>query len=1477
MIKLSPYAKMFYLEWVLNPNSGRYNITIIDELCGDLDVDRLKQAVQRYIQEHLVLHSHIKNVNGELHWFPNNVVKGLEYCEEPATDEELLPYINRLFDLHEDQLCRFKLIRMRSGVHRFVLVFHHIVMDGLSVKSGISDELSNYYNDEYYVTAYSIHQQLEKLSALTNFFDKRLSEEKDQHQAFWAQQLKDIDAVDLSFLKDDKKQYQQTCLARYSLTKKIQFTLNQSILNRLDQLKRQYSISPYYFGFCVFAILLHRYTGNKKFAIPYPFGVKKGIDFIYGAHVNTTLMPFEFCSDTRVLDLFNQIKDFITLSKNGVVNYTEFPTIELFNEHNKHLLQVVFNQTNFRTKTFRFDGVLQKSLHDKFNMYLTNVLAFDQEEIDHVLHYQVSYDNMQMDESLVLTFVDNFKRLFVEILDDLEDGMVNKPIQAYSLLMPNTHQDIVQQVNATKKSFPEAKTICALFEEQVQKNPNNCALVFEDTQLSYKQLDQKAHQLAALIQKKYQCQTNDLVLLCMDRSHHMVIAILAVLKAGCAYVPVAPDLPKKAIFHILKETKAKLILTNELYEEKLTRFVEEGNNRANDSQHLLLIDSLRIQPLMEDCQYRTPIDQCSTDLAYVLYTSGSTGMPKGVMMEHQACVNRIVDMVNVSQITSKDTILFKTNYIFDVSFSDIFAGLFAGACVVITKNVFDMTEITHHLNANAITVVHFTPSQFDIIKNIKGPQLFQSLRVIHFSGEALNSTLLNDIDENIRCINYYGPTEAGEVSAEVMSRDLSNRVTIGFPMANVQLHILDEQLNLVPPGVVGELFIGGIALARGYLNQPQLTHEKFIQNPFQTPNERSNNENGRLYRTGDLARRLLNGNIEYKGRNDFQVKIRGYRIELGEIENQLRAFSGIKQVVVLVKEKEQRKNSVIQEKYLIAYYVSDLPLDTVSMHHYLAERLPEYMLPDVFYQLDALPLGVNGKLNLSVLPVPDLLNDDAYRPPRNVLEEKICASYAEVLGLSEKKIGINDDFFQLGGNSILAIRLIYKLEHYLEIKIADIFKLRTPARIIESSQAAKCTIQQKIDNVVQYYLKSNYSSRDLTVEGKDGAIVEKQARYLQDIKNLKINKNVKKLQNVLLTGATGHLGCHILDKLLSETNYKVYLLVRASSEEVAFNRVAHKFHFYFDLKLEDYKDRLEILAADIQQRDFGLKNAQFSLLVDQIDSVIHCAALVKHYGEYDEFYQANVQTTINLLEFTRIMRGNDFNYISTVGVVIDGYVPQQDYHLSHEDDSAEDFVHGKHFYLQTKYKSELLVSKYRSYGVNGSIYRVGKLGMHSVNYRVQENIDENLCFSHIKTMIHFGMIPEEMSLAEISPVDSTAAAIVKLFDKSELSNCTHHIFNPNMCNVVELFSHYASLNLSKCKLNEFIKAVLDNMQTELMNNNAHLFMLYHLWRQECDEIHSTRMRIAHDKTEAILGELGFHWPPITSEMLIDFVKNATLR
>ncbi|KFF74866.1 hypothetical protein HX13_12840 [Chryseobacterium sp. P1-3] len=505
---------------------------------------------------------------------------------------------------------------------------------------------------------------------------------------------------------------------------------------------------------------------------------------------------------------------------------------------------------------------------------------------------------------------------------------------------------VTEDWNNTGSEYPSDKTIHQLFEDQVVKTPDHIALVYQDIQLSYKELNEKSNRLANFLIGKYNIQPDEIIPLCLERSENMLIAILGVLKSGGAYVPVDPSYPSDRIRHILKDTQARLVIGQENTIEKL----------QDQNVELISLDEVQYKAQLEIQDSDNPITSTKPEnLAYVIYTSGTTGLPKGVMVEHQGVSNLATQFAKTLGLVSKDVknCLWYANYVFDAHVAELFPVITHGHSIYLLdkEKQTDIAALQNYISENDIRIANIPPVL--LTKDYILP-----LEKLMVAGDVTNPQLMALYQkEGVDIINAYGPTEGTVCATLHYYKQDNNSLNIGGPIGNMTSYVLDDTLRPVPVGAIGELYIGGEGITRGYLNRPELTEERFIINPFQSLKEKSEGKNGRLYKTGDLVRWLTNGELEYLGRNDFQVKIRGYRIELGEIENTLVRYPGIRQTAVIAKENKAGL------KYLAGYYVSDSEIESQHLSEYVSASLPEYMVPGVFVHLKALPLTINGKLD----------------------------------------------------------------------------------------------------------------------------------------------------------------------------------------------------------------------------------------------------------------------------------------------------------------------------------------------------------------------------------------------------------------------------------------------------------------------------------------------------------------------------------
>ena len=618
------------------------------------------------------------------------------------------------------------------------------------------------------------------------------------------------------------------------------------------------------------------------------------------------------------------------------------------------------------------------------------------------------------------------QRALEQLAGALESGRSTE-VRALDVLPPAERRELVAEWNETEREYPRQTCMHVLFEQQVARTPSSDAVMFEAESLSYTELNTRSNQLARHL-AALGVGAEMLVGIAMERSLDMVVSLFAVLKTGAAYVPLDPDYPSQRLAYMLDNARPRVVLTH----ERLRSSLPFGD------QHVVAVDAtwFEIARNSGDDLGRT-ID--SNQLAYVLYTSGSTGNPKGVQITHRALTNFLCSMQQDLTIGASDTLAAVTSLSFDIAGLELYLPLLTGARVVIVPRSVsaDGGALVGLLHDRSATVMQATPTTWRLICEAgwTGAPEFQ----IWCGGEAMPRELAAQLVTRGRVTNLYGPTET-TIWSSLHVLAAVDTIPIGHPIANTQLHILDERLELVPPGAVGELYIGGDGLARGYLGRPDLTAEKFLPNPFGM---------GRLYRTGDLARRLADGTIECLGRVDHQVKIRGFRIELGEIEAQLERHASVREGVVVVRE------DVPGDRRLVAYVVGATPvIDLAVLRAHLREALPEYMVPSLYVVLEAIPLTPNGKIDRKALPAPEQPRSGNYESPRTPIEERLAAIWASLLGV--ERIAVDDNFFELGGHSLLATQVLSRVRQAFRVELRS-GRSSKPQRYRDSPTRSECS------------------------------------------------------------------------------------------------------------------------------------------------------------------------------------------------------------------------------------------------------------------------------------------------------------------------------------------------------------------------------------------------------------------------------------
>ncbi|HAU1796579.1 TPA: amino acid adenylation domain-containing protein, partial [Legionella pneumophila] len=920
----------------------------------------------------------------------------------------------RGFDLTKAPLMRFYWITLSPKQRLFVFVNHHLLLDGWSSAILLKHVMAAYQHllEKGSVSSFSCPRYRDYVHWMTQ-------QDREAARDYWTRWLSDVEAG--TALPIQRKRADETL----SATKTVKSALTAEETQQLNNWVKAHGLTMNTLIQGAWGLMLNRYTGQDKVV----FGqVVSGravnlhqIEEQVGLLINTIALKIDIHSNTKGLDYLQSLQNRLAESQ----QYAYVPLSEIQRwagldgrtplvEH----LVVFENYPIDRAGSGSSALAIQETIVKEQTNYRLNLIATPGDR----LSLRIDFDSRCYQE-------DDMRRL-MEHVQNLLWALVKYPdsmVRSYSMLSDRERQRLLVDFNTTERDYPKDKTVHQLFEEQVERTPNHVAVVYEEQSLTYKELNEKANQLAHYLREQG-VGPEVLVAICCERSLEMVVGILAILKAGGAYVPLDPSYPKERLQFMLKDTKAPLLLSQKALQKSLPKTKAKR----------VFLDELAT--LVGDYPTTNPAPAAlANNLAYVIYTSGSTGQPKGVMIEHRGISDHLLWSQEYIHLTSQDVFLQQFAFGFDGAVQSLFWPLLHGAVVLFSKDdsLPDVQSLLALVEKNKASTLYATPSILSAMLDEATRSATSSVKRMIFGGEALHGTLIDKaLSRGIETIyNFYGPTECSVLSTAIDVTDYRFYDTppIGRPISNTSCYILDEHFQPAPIGVTGELYIGGEGLARGYLNRPELTAERFVVNPFASEEDKAQGRNLRLYRTGDLCRYLEDGNIEYIGRIDHQVKIRGFRIELGEIETALLSHAAVKEAVVVAQDVEEGG------KRLVGYYVlapKESPVvDASDLRTYLKSRLPDYMVPSFLVALEAMPLTPNGKLDRKALPSPEgSAIQRTYVAPRTTLEEALVLIWQEVLGV--QPIGVEDNFFELGGHSLLAVQLIHLVEWRLKTKVS---------------------------------------------------------------------------------------------------------------------------------------------------------------------------------------------------------------------------------------------------------------------------------------------------------------------------------------------------------------------------------------------------------------------------------------------------------
>ena len=994
---LSPMQEGMLLYSVLegNKHERTYFEQQVFRISGILHTDLFEESINKLIERYEVLrtlfiHNDIKRPlqvvlkknRVKIHFEDISHLSGDDRTEYIRAFKE--NEIEKGFDLTKKVPLRFSIIKLKEDEFIYIQSYHHILFDGWSSAIFLKELFQIYYSLKN-----NIRLELPQVNGYSKYIKWLGSQDKKEAILYWKNYLEGYE--------------QQTCVPKISsvadeniyINKSVQFVISKEITNKLQCIAKNNNVTVNTIFQTVWGILLQRYN-NVDDAV---FGAVVsgrpaeiiGIENMVGLFINTVPVRVKSDGNKQFIEMVKEVQDSAIESKK--YEYAQLAEIQSNTLLKQKLIDNIMIFENYPIsqqqdsnsidlKVKPEDGIEQTNYNFNICICMTDEIIV-----------RLNYNESIYDEQYVKRISTHIEQMLKVVAETPE-----KKVSVIDILSKEEKRRLLVDFNNTKVMYAKEKTIHELFEEQVEKTPDKIAIVYEEKELTYKELNIRANQLARLLREKG-VGPDKIVGIMVERSIEMLVGIMGILKAGGAYLPIDPEYPQDRIEYMLEDSYAGILLTQT---QLIGKIKFDGSIIEIDSEELYIGDGKNLKKI-----------NTSNNLAYVIYTSGSTGKPKGVMLEHRNAVNFIIGINNTIAMKDTDNILALTTISFDIFFLETVLSLTRGLKVVIVNSKLqkDADALSEFILENNINVIQTTPSRIKLLESSsKGLSCLAKIDKLLIGGEALPQSLFEEFKKLKlnKVYNMYGPTETTVWSA---IKDLSDsiNVNIGNPMSNQRIYIVDKNNNLQPVGVAGELCISGDGLARGYLNKPELTQEKFTANPYE--------QGERMYRTGDLARWLPDGNIEFMGRIDHQVKIRGFRIELGEIESQLLKYEEIKEAVVIDREDKDGN------KFLCAYLVSDREMTVTELREQLSKELPDYMVPTYFMQLEKIPLTPNGKINRKALPEPDksLTAGNEYVPPENEVQQIIEDIWAKVLEL--EVVGVTSNFYELGGHSLKAVAI----------------------------------------------------------------------------------------------------------------------------------------------------------------------------------------------------------------------------------------------------------------------------------------------------------------------------------------------------------------------------------------------------------------------------------------------------------------------
>ena len=1377
-----------YFDCMKNPTSTLYNTPICLTFPVETDAEDVKKAAVRAAENHPALFVQFTtNETGVVQVMGDrNTPVEVEYYT--MSEEEALAFRHgfvRPFNLSKDRLFRLATIRTEKALYLYCDI-HHLVCDGYSYDlfiheicdlmdgKEIEPEMCS-YNE--FVTEQKASEQGKAFAEAAEFFKKSLGEVEEVTEL----------APDLTNPRPQGENGRVWAPI---------------VWDDAELLAKQQGVKPSAVLLSAVFYCLARFSGNDQVCITTISNGRSNLRVAntMGMFVNTLALSSKIGSQSVQEFLHESAETF-----DQTLAHENYPFARIAADFGIKA-DIMFAYQVGVLSDYRIGG--KKVLADEtmeLNVPKFKIAFYITDEGGEPV-VAIEYDNGQYSEAMMQSLaqsVSNAVSAFATAAD--------KPLRSISLI-DNTGISLLDSFNQTAVDYDNTQTIVSLFRRQVAETPDNLAVVYHDVRLTYKEVDEKTDAIAALIQSKVESGKENVVSILIGRSQWMVLASLGVLKAGCAYQPLDPSYPTERLNFMMQDADAKLLIAEETLLDKVSEY---------QGDVLLTKDIQNIE--ISECRN---VEIKPEDLFILLYTSGSTGNPKGCQLEHRNLVCFCHWFQRYYNLQPGDKVAAYASFGFDACMMDMYPALTSGAAVVIVGDDIrlNLPDLNVYFNEEGVTHSFMTTQvgcQFAI--NCDN----HSLHHLSVGGEKI---LPLTPPTAYQLHNGYGPTECTIFTTTYPLTEFEQNAPIGKPLDNLQLYIVDKDMNRLPLGAAGEMLVSGPQVSRGYLNLPEKTADTYIQ------------WNGkRCYRTGDVVRYLSDGNIQFVGRRDGQVKIRGFRIELKEVESVIREFPGISDATV------QAFDYPNGGKFIAAYVVSDQQIDIQALNAFIRDRKPPYMVPAATMQIPSIPLNQNQKVNRRALPAPQIqVEEHDFVAPVGDVETLFCNIFAGILSMD--KVGATDNFFEMGGTSLMVTKVIIEADkagHH--VAYGDVFDHPTPRLLAQFVGGA--APEMKADTEIESF---DYSGIDAILQRNNIETFLKGER--------------QQLGNVLLTGATGYLGIHVLRELIDSDATTITCLVRGKDQASAEHRLKNLMFYYFEKSFKElFGSRLFVVNGDVTQ-DFTTMAGGFPT---NIDTVFNCAANVKHFSKGTDIEDVNIGGAQRCVEFC-MNTGARLVHISTTSVGEIWIVRNDGEQVPMLDERKlwfGQFLDNR--YIHSKFLAERLVlDAVAHHGLNAKVMRVGNLAPRSYDGEFQVNFNSNSYMGRIKVFHTLGCCPYNSydEHTEMSPINETAKAVVLLTT------------TPKECNLFQAFNNHTELLgdvlLLLKKVGREIRFVEDDefqQAIELAGQDPEKAKLLSAMLAYEDMVHGQKaVVIDRDNryTCSVLHRLGFHW----SDTAWDYVE-----